>query len=374
MTHQTNRFKSLEDFDLKLKAAHLLGQWKFDEALQRAKDGPRSYGIPYVWKWEAVEPLIAEACQVLPKSNDARRNLSFRNPATNGGAATQTVSVGMQAVVPGEICWAHRHSIDALRFSIKGDARLYTAVNGEKLAMETGDLVLTPAYSWHDHHNESAKVGIWLDVLNTPMIFALNQIFYEEFGEQAQPLRSDQNEYVSIRGGIMRPAWERAASVAMPYRYPWSDVRAVLHRYAGAEGTPYDGVLLRYANPFSGGPTLETLDAYIQLLRPGLETEQHRQTSSAVYHVIEGEGLTVAGDQELHWGSGDTFCVPNWLWHRHINRSRTAEALLFAVSDAPALVKLGFYREEPRSTLSTNAYSVAPADLVRKDLSSLINR
>ncbi len=44
-----------------------------------------------------------------------------------------------------------------------GSADLYTAVDGERLAMEDGDLIITPAYTWHDdHHNESDKRGTWI--------------------------------------------------------------------------------------------------------------------------------------------------------------------------------------------------------------------
>jgi gentisate 1,2-dioxygenase len=370
MNEPAKRIKTLQEFDVALQAAHLLGQWKFEPALQRAKDGPKSYGVPHLWRWDVVEPMLMEACAVLPKSNEARRNLSFRNPATNGGAATHSVSVGMQAVVPGETCWAHRHSIDALRFSIVGNPQLFTVVNGEPLAMETGDLVLTPAYTWHDHHNESDEVGIWLDVLNTPMMFALNQIFFEEFGEERQPVRPSVSDALSVRGGMLRPAWEQSPSVAMPFRYPWRDVLAALQEFSGSAGSPFDGVLLRYANPFTGGPTLPTLDAYIQMLRPGLRTQQHRQSSSAVYYVIEGEGTAVVGDHELHWTTGDTFCIPNWVNHHHVNRSANQRALLFVVSDSPTLKALGLYREEPQSTLQTLPPPMVPADSVRRDLSS----
>jgi gentisate 1,2-dioxygenase len=374
MSHEVERAALLAQFDEALRAVNLLGQWKFESVLQRAKEGPRSYGIPHLWRWDVIKPMLMKACEVLPKSNDARRNLSFRNPATNGGAATHSVSIGMQAVVPGELCWAHRHSIDALRFGVIGDSRLYTVVNGERLPMETGDLVLTPAYSWHDHHNEGDSVGIWLDVLNTPLMISLNQVFYEEFGEEQQPVRDNPSEYLNIRGGMVRPAWERTPQGTMPYRYPWRDVRAIFDQLSGCAGSPYDGLILRYVNPFTGGSTLTTLDAYVQLLKPGLETQQHRQTSSAVYYVIEGEGTTVVGDHELNWRSGDSFCVPNWLWHRHINRSTSQQALLFSVSDAPALAALGLYREEPQSTLHANPYPIVPADMVRADLSAMIGR
>jgi gentisate 1,2-dioxygenase len=67
--------------------------------------------------------------------------------------------------------------------------------------------------------------------------------------------------------------------------------------------------------------------------------------------VIRGEGATVAGDRELAWSRHDSFAVPNWIEHRHINRSRTDEAILFTVNDVPLLLSLGLYREEPESSL-----------------------
>jgi gentisate 1,2-dioxygenase len=46
--------------------------------------------------------------------------------------------------MPGEIARSHRHTQAALRMVIESRGG-YTAVNGEKLAMLPGDLVLTPS-------------------------------------------------------------------------------------------------------------------------------------------------------------------------------------------------------------------------------------
>jgi 1-hydroxy-2-naphthoate dioxygenase len=356
---------SLEEFNGELAQSHLKGQWTFAEALADATRGPTSYGIPYVWKWADVHPKLLEACVRLPESYAGRRNLSFRNPGTPMGAATRTLSIGMQIVIPGEVAWSHRHSIGAIRFAIEGSESLYTVVDGEKLAMEPGDLVLTPAHTWHDHHNESDRNGIWLDVLDTPLVFTLNQTFYEAFGETTQPVRERAVDLVSERGGWLRPAWEAPPGVDMPFRYPWREVRAKLDQLRDAEGSPYDGVLLRYANPVTGGPTLPTMDCYVQLLKAGLTTQKHRQTSSAVYYVVEGEGTTLVGDRELNWSARDCFAVPNWLWHQHINRSRTQDAVLFCCSDQPMLQALNLYREEPTSSVHSQPLPPVPANVAR---------
>ena len=43
---------------------------------------------------------------------------------------------------------------------------------------------------------------------------------------------------------------------------------------------------------------------------------------------------------------GDSFVVPLWYAHRHLNRSSSEDAILFSMSDAPALKALDLYREE----------------------------
>ena len=60
--------------------------------------------------------------------------------------------------MPGEIARAHRHSGAALRFIIEGRGG-YTVVNGERVPMFPGDLVLTPNWSWHDHANDTNALG-----------------------------------------------------------------------------------------------------------------------------------------------------------------------------------------------------------------------
>ena len=48
---------------------------------------------------------------------------------------------------------------------------------------------------------------------------------------------------------------------------------------------------------------------------------------------------------ELAWGPKDTFILPPWRWHQHVNTSRTERAILFSESDLPVLEALDLYRE-----------------------------
>ncbi|MGE0652229.1 MAG: cupin domain-containing protein [Alphaproteobacteria bacterium] len=357
--------KSLADFDKELAAMHMRGQWQYDALLERLIGGPPPAGKPYVWKWDAVYAKLLEACDVMPESFTARRNFSFLNPGIERGGTTQTLLMGMQIVKPGEVAWAHRHTIGALRFVIEGESAIHTVVNGEPLIMEPNDLILTPNWNWHDHHNNSSRNAIWLDVLDVPLVIGLNQAFYEPFGENTQPLRQNPADNISAHGGLVRPAWERLPRQNFPFRYPWKDVAAELDRLSSLAGTPYDGLVLEYVNPVTSGPALPTMAARIQALPPGFEGKAHRQTSSAVYFVVEGEGRTVVGDEEVEWSPRDAFVVPNWVSHRHLNRSGRDRAVLFSVSDSALLEPLGLYREEPENTLRAAPAPPVPADYAR---------
>src|SRR6266540_4830884 len=97
---------------------------------------PRPRGDAYLWPWKMVYDKLIEACDVLEESFTARRSVLFGNPGLNDNATTHTLLMGIQMIKPGEIAWAHRHTLAAIRFVIKGDGKVYTVVDGEKCPME----------------------------------------------------------------------------------------------------------------------------------------------------------------------------------------------------------------------------------------------
>lgn len=356
--------KSLDDFTAELNAAHIMGQWQDDKMLETMIGGARPVGVPFIWHWPTIEAKLLEACEVLPESLTARRNLSLLNPGiTHKRGTTNNILIGMQMVLPGEVAWAHRHSIAAMRFAIEGDKNLFTVVDGERLSMEPNDLVLTPLWTWHDHHNESQSTGVWLDVLDVPLVVGLGQVGFEKYGESSQAQRPSAHEYVSARVGTVRPAWEQRPVRNYPLRYAWKDVQAELARLEDNAGSPYDGVILEYVNPMTGGSALPTMRCTIQSLRPGFQGQAHKHTASTVYYVVEGEGSTFVEGQELRWSARDIFVVPNASTHHHVNHSADARAVLFAVSDAPLLEAIGLYREDPAP--ANAALPAVPARPVR---------
>ncbi len=315
-----------------------------------APKAPRVQSVAHMWAWRDVRPYMMTAGDLVTPQEAERRVLMLINPAFKS-MTFRTVGLiyaGIQMIMPGEIADSHRHTPNAQRFIIEGEGA-YTAVEGERTIMAKGDFVLTPAWAWHDHGNESAKPMIWLDELDLPFAIILDANFFEDYvgGDgRMQPIFRQTEDSHHRWGRNLRPTWQQpASSLSSPVlNYRWAESRAALHALRDEPGSLYDGVILQYTNPVTGGPTLPTMAASLQLLRKGEHTQSHRHTSSAIYHVAEGEGRSLVGDTEFKWEEGDTFVVPSWMPHEH--ESVGGEAVLFSYSDRPIINAFGFYREE----------------------------
>jgi gentisate 1,2-dioxygenase len=274
-----------------------------------------------------------------------RRVLMLINPGLEGKpAATSNLFAGIQLLLPGEIARTHHHTPSALRFVIEGEGG-YTSVSGEKAPMQKGDYLTTPNWTWHDHGNEGDGPVLWLDGLDMPFVINMDAVFFEEFGEERQPLTRPVDDSIRRWGSNLRPTWEQPGGDYSPVlNYKWSTTRAALQELRGDKGSPYDGVIMEYINPYTGGPTIPTMSAYLQLLRRGERTLAHRHVPSTVYHVAEGGGHSIIGGQRFDWEEGDTFVVPAWSWHEHA--ARDGDAVLFSFSDRPILRSFGLDREE----------------------------
>lgn len=334
----------IAELDRILSERWLSGLWKLDRA-ERTSD-PRTRVTPHLWQWADVYDSLVRARDAIgiEKGRTERRTIRLVNPGLPDTEMTShTMLLACQMIQPGEVAPAHRHSMAAIRFILQGKGA-YTVVEGEKMMMAEGDLILTPQWTWHDHGHEGDEPMVWLDGLDVPLIQSLQVISYEPYSEDKQ------TAHLSLRDasqfGSTRPVSAAGRPRPAPLHYRWEDTYRSLQSLAQAEPNPYDGVALEYVNPLTGGSTLPTLSCRAQMLCPGARTQTHRHNSTSIYHAFHGSGTTMVNGQPLHWTKGDTFIVPLWSWHEHANRSAKEEAILFSMHDSPVLEAFGLYREE----------------------------
>ena len=334
--------KTLADLEREMAARNLGGHWQMDARQLPAT--PRTQVQPYLWRWADVWAALEQAGELVSLEFAGRRTIRLFNPGlAPPSSTTHTLHLSVQLVKPGEVAECHRHTLAALRFVVRGRGA-YTTVEGQQCRMAPGDLVLTPNWTWHDHTNDTDEPIVWLDGLDIPLVQALQQVAFEPFAEATQPIAVASDALPSPYGQAEGGA---AGSYPHPcFHYRWSDAAAALDALVRAgEPDPYDAYHLPYVNPATGGPTMPTIGCALTLLPPGHETRAHRHTSTVIYHAFRGSGTTCVGDERFDWGPGDTFVVPLWYPHHHVNAGGAA-AVLFSMSDEPVLRALGLYRQE----------------------------
>jgi gentisate 1,2-dioxygenase len=316
-------------------------------AVTRAPPGqPLRRAVPTIWRYQIIRAELIRAGATVSVEEAERRVLVLVNPGhrtVEGTSADSSVFLGLQLVLPGEATSRHRHSAGACRFIIDGHGAS-TLVNGERLRMEPGDLILTPPHHWHEHVHEGQDPVIWLDILDIPISSAVDAIYFEP-GSRTSPeeIKEELRNFrvpgiVPFRGPLSSPPRYPLL------HYPWTDVRAALHDLAGH----YDRAAplhVMYTNPETGANVMEPYCLSVRMLRPGEELSPQLTSASSIIHIIEGEGQSMVGEMMADWERGDVIAVPSQTPATHKNRSATNPAFLLQVDNSPLQHKLGWYRE-----------------------------
>src|SRR6185312_4899192 len=187
----------------------------------------------------------------------------------------------------------------------------YTVVDGEKLPMERGDLILTPSGLWHEHGHGGTEPVVWLDALDLPLHVLLETSYAIEAPSQSTTDASSASQVHFQQGGIIPYGALMRARASYPLlRFPWHDVKATLDAMSG--GSPDQLPHVAYVNPETGHECLPTLGFSAVRLSPGTPAALPRHSASMVLHVVEGEGLAEIAAERLHFTERDTLAVPNF--------------------------------------------------------------
>jgi gentisate 1,2-dioxygenase len=280
-------------------------------------ESPNTSFVPNVWNYGAARRALLRAGDLVSPEFAERRNLILVNPSEGHHYPTsRTQVVAYQMMLPGEHARTHRHSPHAGRLVLEADEGAYTIVNGTKLPMYPGDVLLTPSWSWHGHGHDGKAPAIWIDFLDVPLVHLLDPMFFERFPADWQPSETETRN--------------------SPLLFTYENTSALLDATPNDEGG-YFGRRLE----LGARPALPTIGLYMHRLDPGTRTEAYRTSANNQYCIVEGSGTTWVDGKELRWNKGDVIVVPCW----SEQRTESLEGATFlAVTDEPLQRYCGYLR------------------------------
>jgi gentisate 1,2-dioxygenase len=331
-----------EAYYARMAAKHLTPLWTV--LSDAVPDEPKARFSPAYWNYQAdIRPALLEASELISAEEAQRRVLVLDNPSLPRGA-THTLFCAVQLIKGGEIAPAHRHTQSALRFIVEGSGA-YTAVDGEKISMNPGDFIVTPAWCWHEHGKQTEGPMIWIDGLDIPFVNHLGATFCEDFEAPEFPItRPPEDSRFRFGSGLLPLDADRNSNHSPVFSYPYARTRETLHVLSKSkELDPSHGVKLKFANPVNGDYVLPTIATFIQIMPSKFLGLPYRSTEGAVFVVAEGEGKAKVGAESYDLKKDDIFVVPNWTWY---SIEASVDLVLFSYSDRAILEKVGLWREQ----------------------------
>jgi gentisate 1,2-dioxygenase len=245
---------------------------------------PRKTFVPAHWSYASGKAALQAAGRFVSTELAERRNLILFNPVPGNRYGTaRTIVAAYQTVLPGETARSHRHTPNALRLVMDTGPKAYTIVDGRKIPMLPGDVLLTPNWRWHGHANEGRDDAVWIDFLDVPMMhFFEGGMFFDQHSAGIE-----QTDIVDE---------------ASPMRFPYSSSMARLDQ-AGEARPGEKSIEL-------GPPKLDTLGLHVHRVEPGHSLSSPRTTASNVFAVMDGSGRSNVDGMMFEWKRGDVFVVP----------------------------------------------------------------
>lgn len=293
------------------------------------------------WKWSTLRPLVELAFNETSPAAVERRVLQMISPHAQSLADEFTVGnilAAIQCLLPGETARPHRHTMNALRFMLEGEGAV-TSVDGKDCPMSFGDLILTPAWCWHEHKHTGEQPVLWLDVLDVPLHMLLGTVKFQP--GPISPAPQTIPDSVFGAPNIVPDGVEYNGNHSPVFRYPYTDVCYALKHAPLAK----DGMRrVRYTNPLNGNSAMAILESSMVELDEGQASVPARSNANSLVCILEGSGRTTLGQNSFTWKPLDIIAIPqnNWVVHR----SESGMARMFVVSDKDVLLRLGLFSEE----------------------------
>jgi gentisate 1,2-dioxygenase len=268
---------------------------------------PRPVYVPAVWRYQDALDALTRATSFVSTEFAERRNLIMVNPIPGNSYPTcRHLVAAYQLVLPGETARSHRHSPNALRLVLDASPGIYTLVNGMRIDMAPGDVVLTPRWCWHGHANYGDQPALWIDFLDVPLVQNLECMFFEHHRDPLEAVRQQQPD---------SPLRQRGSAIARRLATE-TDIRL------GESDIPTMG---------------------LHMIKVQAEEMQHHpgRADNNIFAVTGGSlAVRVEKQGEVTLTRGDVMVVPGW--HEYTITGGTQGATALRVTDEPVFAMLGF--------------------------------
>ncbi|RUN76520.1 cupin domain-containing protein [Sphingomonas sp. TF3] len=268
---------------------------------------PRPKYRPMVWRYADALAALSKSVDFVSTEFAERRNLILVNPVPGNIYPTcRHLVAAYQLVMPGETARSHRHSPNALRLVMDASPGIYTLVDGVRVDMAPGDVVLTPQWMWHGHANYSDQPAFWIDFLDVPLVQNLENMYFEHHEDTLQAVESSDPE--------------------SPLRF---------HGAALAENVRAQGDVA------FGQAQMPTIGLHAICLAAGERQDPVARIDNNIYAVTAGEiTVEVAPLGTVTMTRGDVVVVPSW--HPFSLAGGAGGGQVLRVTDEPVFTKLGF--------------------------------
>ena len=327
-----------EDLERFLGEHHLVGA-----GLKRDKNAVARKGNTAAhWQWDGIYRGLMRSGEIVSVGPNGMTGM---RSVVGIEAKTFPIWMNAQILMPGERTQCHRNLRSETRLVCQAPKDAVFVCEYEAYPMERGDVIISPAWTYHDHWNRDTTPAIWVDGYDNgynPNV-NINERYPDDqpYEEVTKPARYGQRTL-----GLARLINDEAPFPLPPIRYPWTDTYdALCALRENNQSDPYDGTMIMLASPVDGGPTLPTIAWQAQSLAKGEKTMDHRHNSTTFYFAFEGYGAVIIDGERINYQKGDIFAVPPWTWHHHENGDN-GETVLFSIDDWPAMKKLGFYMKQ----------------------------
>ena len=309
-------------FHERMHANHMYGLW---ELASQMTPHPQPKMIPYMWKWSLLESIVRRVRRGRADRQRAARAAALQpRPRRPLGDDEQPDRRGADAAAGRGRARPPPHA-DGDPLHHRRHRRLHgrrrrARLHGAGRPRPDAELGLARP---RQRHATSASSG-WT-ASTSRLIQSLEAMFFQLYDAPQVPADQAGNNASQAAArprAASSPTWVKEKPLSSPLLlYSWERTWRRSDALRDDAGSPYDGIALEYRHPQTGGSVLPTMACWMQMLRPGEHTQAHRQTGSAVYYVVEGDGETIIDGQRFVWGKGDIIAVPPWAAHEHANAS-----------------------------------------------------